>query len=223
MDSSEELPVQDPNDELEKPETFFKKPALVIGPIKGKVKKLIPLLDLSEQSEKNANSDSNPEKSEETEEKSNEKSEEKGDSSPCPYKEPSWASTSQKGYKAEVLKSGVILETYDLTKKSCFVIGRLPSCDISLAHPSISRFHAVFQYGCLDGKSEEEGLYLYDLGSTHGTFWNGCKVKSKMYIKLHGGHIVTFGGSKRKFIISTPPEDEEPESEFTVTELKVRL
>ncbi|XP_033225490.1 kanadaptin [Belonocnema kinseyi] len=139
---------------------------------------------------------------------------------PLPYKEPAWSGKPDKEYKAEVLKSGLILEVIDLSKSNFYVVGRLPVCDISLAHPTISRYHAVFQYRSEPDEKNEKGLYLFDLGSTHGTFWNGNRIRPNMYVRIRGGHMVKFGNSQRKFIMQTPPEEEEEESELTVTELK---
>ena len=140
---------------------------------------------------------------------------------PLQYKEPSWSGRPSSAYKIEVLKSGVILETIDLHEKNYHVIGRLPICDISLAHPTISRYHAILQYRQVDDEKNSKGLYLYDLDSTHGTFWNGYRVRPNTYVKLQGGHIIRFGCSQRKFIVQTPEEDIQQESELTITELKV--
>ncbi|KAH0550544.1 kanadaptin [Cotesia glomerata] len=139
---------------------------------------------------------------------------------PLPYKEPVWSGTPPEGYKVEILKSGVILDTIDLSKKSFHVIGRLPVCDIPLAHPTISRYHAILQYRAEGDDKNEPGFYLYDLESTHGSFWNSCRIRPKTFVKLKGGHMLRFGCSQRKFIVQAPPEDEEMESEYSVTELK---
>ncbi|XP_066580937.1 kanadaptin-like [Prorops nasuta] len=139
---------------------------------------------------------------------------------PLPYKEPSWSGIPEDEYQIEILKSGVILETIDLSKKSYYVIGRLPSCNIPLAHPTISRYHAILQYRSVPNENNKKGFYLYDLGSTHGTFWNGHRIRPNMYVKLHGGHMFKFGCSQRKFILQAPDDDQEEESELSVTELK---
>ncbi|XP_026800054.3 kanadaptin [Pangasianodon hypophthalmus] len=143
---------------------------------------------------------------------------------PLPYTEPPWAGVPGVPYTFELLKNGAILDAVPLTQQSYFVVGRLPVCDISLEHPSISRYHAVVQYrgkaGDPGAVGEELGFYIYDLGSTHGTFVNKNKIPPKTYIRLHVGHVLKFGGSTRLFILQGPESDEEAESELTVTELK---
>ncbi|KAF5896218.1 kanadaptin-like isoform X2, partial [Clarias magur] len=145
---------------------------------------------------------------------------------PVPYTEPPWAGVPDVPYTFELLKNGSILDTVPLSQQSYFVVGRLPVCNISLEHPSISRYHAVVQYrgepGDTGAVGEELGFYVYDLGSTHGTFVNKNKIPPKTYLRLHVGHVVKFGGSTRLFILQGPESDEEAESEFTVTELRER-
>uniref|UniRef100_A0A8C2KHY3 Solute carrier family 4 member 1 adaptor protein n=1 Tax=Cyprinus carpio TaxID=7962 RepID=A0A8C2KHY3_CYPCA len=145
---------------------------------------------------------------------------------PLPYTEPPWGSVPDISYSFELLKNGAILDTVPLTQSSYFVVGRLPVCDVSLEHPSISRYHAVVQYRGRAGQDgvlgEEKGFYAYDLGSTHGTFVNKNKIPPKTYIRLRVGHVLKFGGSTRLFILQGPEFDEEAESELTVTELRER-
>ncbi|XP_059375381.1 kanadaptin-like isoform X2 [Carassius carassius] len=149
-----------------------------------------------------------------------------GNFPPLPYTEPPWGSVPDIRYSFELLKNGSILDTVPLTQRSYFVVGRLPVCDVSLEHPSISRYHAVVQYRGRAGQDgvvgEEKGFYAYDLGSTHGTFVNKNKIPPKTYIRLRVGHVLKFGGSTRLFILQGPEFDEEAESELTVTELRER-
>ncbi|XP_051880129.1 kanadaptin isoform X2 [Pristis pectinata] len=49
---------------------------------------------------------------------------------------------------------------------------------------------------------------------------NKEKVEPNCYHRLKVGHVIKFGGSTRLLILQGPEEDEEAESEFTVTELK---
>lgn len=124
---------------------------------------------------------------------------------PVPYTEPPWGSVPDISYSFELLKNGAILDTVPLTQRSYFVVGRLPVCDVSLEHPSISRYHAVVQYRGRAGQDgvlgEEKAFYAYDLGSTHGTFVNKNKIPPKTYIRLRVGHVLKFGGSTRLFIL----------------------
>lgn len=222
------------NDACEEP--GFKKPLLLIGPKRGKIGKIRtvnnnPLPPSELPASKEAVEPAHP--PDDAEDKSDKAisessieenvSQEMPDARnvPVPYLEPKWGGEPTEEYKLEVLKSGMILEKIDLTERSFFVIGRLPSCNISLAHPTISRHHAIIQYRATGDEKNSTGFYLYDLESTHGTFWNGHRVKSRTYIRLHGGHMIKFGCSQRKYILQAPPDDQEEESELTVTQLKV--
>ncbi|XP_026157096.1 kanadaptin isoform X1 [Mastacembelus armatus] len=146
---------------------------------------------------------------------------------PLPYTEPPWGGRAPDvPYELEVLKNGTIVDKVPLADRSYFVVGRLPVCDVSLEHPSISRYHAVIQYrgqaGAEECVGEERGFYVHDLGSTHGTVLNKNKVPPKTYIRLRVGHVLKFGGSTRLFVVQGPEFDEEEESELTVTELRER-
>ena len=101
------------------------------------------------------------------------------------------------------------------------MFGRLPVCDVPLEHPSISRYHAVLQYrptnatvstatdqeggeegGLLSfGTPNEAGFYVYDLGSTHGSFLNKNKLQPRVYYRVRVGQMVRFGGSSRLFVL----------------------
>lgn len=96
------------------------------------------------------------------------------------------------------------------------VFGRLPVCDVSLDHPSISRYHAVLQYRPADaanvstdveggtlsaGGPNEAGFYVYDLNSTHGSFLNKSKLQPRVYYRVRVGQMVRFGGSSRLFVL----------------------
>lgn len=139
-----------------------------------------------------------------------------------PYREPPWSGRPQDLYSLEVLKGGAILSTRNLSQANWTVFGRLPSCHISLEHPSVSRFHAVLQYRSTPGSEPDEecGFYIYDLGSTHGTFVNKQRISPKTYHRVRVGHVMKFGGSSRLFILQGPDDDQEEESELTVTQIK---
>ncbi|EDW24946.1 GL24426 [Drosophila persimilis] len=158
----------------------------------------------------------------------------------CPYKVPRWSAPppADQTYKFEVLKSGQIIdEVRQLQQQAIWTFGRLPENDVSAAHPTISRFHAVLQYKPKPShdhhyEDEEhhsekpakndrpEGWYIYDLDSTHGTYLNKQRVPSKVYIRMRVGHMLKLGGSSRIYILQGPNADAEPESELSISELR---
>lgn len=122
-----------------------------------------------------------------------------------PYQEPPWGGPATAPYSLETLKGGTILGTRSLKGTSCCLFGRLSSCDVCLEHPSVSRYHAVLQHRA-SGLEEEsdghgQGFYLYDLGSTHGTFLNKTRIPPRTYCRVHVGHVLRFGGSTRLFLL----------------------
>uniref|UniRef100_A0A146LJF3 Kanadaptin n=1 Tax=Lygus hesperus TaxID=30085 RepID=A0A146LJF3_LYGHE len=140
---------------------------------------------------------------------------------PLKYEEPDWGGVPEKDdYFLEEIKSGVIAKTIPLKSKSFFTFGRLETCDVPMAHPTVSRYHAVLQYRQIPEGEDGPGFYLYDLGSTHGTFVNKYKVKSKVYGRIKVGHMIKVGCSSRFFILQGPEDDVEEESNLTFTELK---
>ena len=106
-----------------------------------------------------------------------------------------------------------------MQNQAYWLIGKLPENDIVMAHPTISRFHAVFQYrpdvttsasldeNDADAKEDpkkpeiEPGWYIYDLNSTHGTFVNKMKIPPQTYVRVRVGYMLKFGGSTRNFIL----------------------
>jgi len=142
----------------------------------------------------------------------------KDKSVPIPYKEPKWSGLPIQEYMLEVLKNGVIVGNIKLDVPF-LVVGRSAGTHIPMEHPSISRFHCVIQY-CLEGSDDHpRGFYAYDLASSHGSFLNRNRMKPHTYYHLRVGHLLKFGGSSRMFVLQGPEEDQEPESELSVTEL----
>ncbi|XP_054834649.1 kanadaptin [Eublepharis macularius] len=153
---------------------------------------------------------------------------------PCPpapplcYQEPHWGGCPTEDsslYSLETVKGGAVLGSVGLGGQSWFLVGRAPSCDLSLAHPSVSRHHAVIQRcpplpAGEERQAPEPGLYAYDLDSAHGTFLNKARIPPRTYCRVRVGHVLRFGGSSRLFVLQGPEEDQEPESELTVTQLK---
>lgn len=124
------------------------------------------------------------------------------------YEIPEWNGPPCHHYSLEVLKDGSIIDQFDVYKKGAYMFGRVELCDFVLEHPTISRFHAVIQF-----KSNGEA-YIYDLGSTHGTFINKNEVKQKAYVELHVGDVIRFGHSSRLYIFQGPADLMPPETDL---------
>ena len=120
---------------------------------------------------------------------------------PLSYIEPPWSGQCTAAYSFDILKSGKIIDSLDLTSKSFYVFGRLKSCDVPMDHPSLSRYHAIVQYCSQKQPNREIGWYLYDLGSTHGSFVNKRKVQARIYVRLRVGYMIKFGGSSRLHLL----------------------
>ena len=122
-----------------------------------------------------------------------------------PLEEPPWGGIPPQDlnppYSMTILKDGTVKDTVDLANKSRFVFGRNDDCDVRIEHPSCSRYHAVLQYCVVEKDLRKKGFYLYDMGSTHGTYLNKMKIKPKSYNRVRVGYQLKFGGSTRLYII----------------------
>lgn len=120
------------------------------------------------------------------------------------YNVPSWSSLPTQTYRVEVLKNGVVIEEFTLPKdREYVVLGRLPECDISMEHGSVSRHHALLQFG-------SDRIHLYDLGSTHGTWLGKSRIDPGVHVALPPGALMRFGESTRAYVVSAVPEEEAP-------------
>ena len=120
---------------------------------------------------------------------------------PLPYKEPVWSGSPSEEYYLEVLKGGSIISKIDLTDKAFHVFGRLETCDVPLEHPSLSRYHLVLQYRLMGDSEHDPGFYLYDLGSTHGSWFNKQQMQGRVYYRIRVGHMFKLGGSSRMYLL----------------------
>ncbi|CAM9900058.1 unnamed protein product, partial [Phaeothamnion confervicola] len=123
------------------------------------------------------------------------------------YSPPRWAQPpplSLSEVRLQVLKGGVILGEVDITSegRDHYLFGRQRGVvDILLEHDSVSRQHAVLQFG-KDGE-----IFVIDLGSTHGTFVNKLLFPSwQEFHRVRVGDILKFGESTRLYIIDGPLE-----------------
>ena len=125
------------------------------------------------------------------------------------YNEPSWSSGALYRYRLRVIENGLV-SYIELNGKNCFIIGRLPTCDISFSdNPSISRHHAVIQHRGGGGLKGFDEVYIFDLGSTSGTFINGQMITARTYYALQPSDIINFGSST-EFVLCGGPNNFEP-------------
>ncbi|KAL4502445.1 hypothetical protein ABPG72_012032 [Tetrahymena utriculariae] len=112
------------------------------------------------------------------------------------YTVPQWSAKSPYKYFFEVIKNGVPIEEKDISYKPFLLLGKYQDlCDFVLEHPTISRKHAIVQH-----KANGE-IFIYDLGSSHGTFVNNKRLPSKIYHKLNPFDSLRFANSTRIYIL----------------------
>jgi hypothetical protein len=75
-----------------------------------------------------------------------------------------------------------------------YTIGREWACDMSISHPTVSRWHADLRPGA-------GGWWLADLGSLNGTRLNGWRISAPVLVRP--GDLVSFGTAS--FVIAEPP------------------
>ncbi|XP_030468896.2 uncharacterized protein LOC115687451 [Syzygium oleosum] len=127
-----------------------------------------------------------------------------------PYAIPPWSEPPRHQFSLEVLKDGAIIDQLSVHEKGAYMFGRVDLCDFVLEHPTVSRFHAVLQF------NGEGDAYIFDIGSTHGTFVNKNQVKKKVYVDLHVGDVIRFGQSSRLYIFQGPSDLMPPEADVKV-------
>ncbi len=126
---------------------------------------------------------------------------------PANYEVPDWSAIPTLPFSLTTIRNGVELEPIDL-RKMCqekgvgyLVMGRQPTCDILLDHASVSREHLVIQFRDLTSQ-----VYLYDLGSAHGTAMNKNRIAQRTYIELEVGSTFVLGASSRMYVLEGPEE-----------------
>ena len=80
------------------------------------------------------------------------------------YATPYWSGEVTEDYTLTVIKNGVEVDRVELKDRPFTLIGRLPSCDVFMEHPSISRYHAVLQYR--PASEKDGGSHRAELTST---------------------------------------------------------
>ncbi|ORX87433.1 hypothetical protein K493DRAFT_359887 [Basidiobolus meristosporus CBS 931.73] len=130
---------------------------------------------------------------------------------PLNYQKPDWSGLPTRSYHFDVIKGGLLIETFEVTtEKEFIVVGRLPFCDVSLEHPSVSRYHAIIQF------QNNGEIFLYDLKSAQGTRVNKQSLPPRKYHRIRVGDQIRFGQSTRLFVLQGLEEDTLAESEHLI-------
>ncbi|TEY40671.1 hypothetical protein BOTCAL_0428g00030 [Botryotinia calthae] len=119
---------------------------------------------------------------------------------------------SKDDWKLFVFKGADIIETIDLSSKSCWLVGReLAVVDLAAEHPSISKQHAVIQFKATEKMNEfgdkirKVKPYLIDLESANGTMMNKGPVDASRYVELMDKDMIQFGHSTREYVLMLAP------------------
>ncbi|KAK2609117.1 hypothetical protein QQS21_002344 [Conoideocrella luteorostrata] len=117
-------------------------------------------------------------------------------------------------WKLFVFKGGDIVDTIDLSLRSCWLVGREMSVvDLPAEHPSISKQHAVIQFRYTEKRNEYGDKigrvkpYLIDLESANGTILNDDKVPDSRYLELRDKDMIQFGHSTREYVVMLAPKE----------------
>lgn len=116
-------------------------------------------------------------------------------------------------WKLFVFKGADIIETIDLSTKSCWLVGReLAVVDLAAEHPSISKQHAAIQFKATEKMNEfgdkvrKVKPYLIDLDSANGTMMNKDPVDKSRYVELMDKDMIQFGHSTREYVLMLAPK-----------------
>jgi pSer/pThr/pTyr-binding forkhead associated (FHA) protein len=111
---------------------------------------------------------------------------------------PSWAEINHRAERTrlEVMKGGAVIDKVVVGKKAFHVLGRNSEMsDVVLEHESISRKHVAVVHNV------RGGVFLYDMGSQHGTYLDGAKLSPREYHAFREGQTLTVGQSSRKYVL----------------------
>jgi pSer/pThr/pTyr-binding forkhead associated (FHA) protein len=126
-------------------------------------------------------------------------------SAPHEYQPPVWSAVPQVSstpFSFEVIKDGVVVSTMDLSERPYYILGRHKStAHLVLEHPSISRQHVIVQH------RDSGEVYLYDPGSTHGTFCNKVRIPTREHVICAVGSTLKLGQSTRLLCLLGPTSE----------------
>jgi smad nuclear-interacting protein 1 len=117
-------------------------------------------------------------------------------------------------WKMFVFKGADIIDTIELSTRSCWLIGRDSAVvDLPAEHPSISKQHAVIQFRYIEKRNEYGDKigrvkpYLIDLESANGTILNNDKVPDSRYLELKNKDMIQLGSSTREYVLMLAARD----------------
>lgn len=115
-------------------------------------------------------------------------------------------------WKLFVFKGGDVVDTIDLSARSCWLVGReMAVVDLPAEHPSISKQHAVIQFRYTEKRNEfgdkigKVKPYIIDLESANGTILNDDKIPDSRYLELRDKDMIQFGHSTREYVVMLAP------------------
>jgi ribA/ribD-fused uncharacterized protein len=95
-----------------------------------------------------------------------------------------------------VNKNNITIDHIILKAKPFFMFGSLPTSDVELLHPSISRYHAIIVH------DKNLGVVLVDLRSKAGTKLDGDIVRDHIPYRLKTAKKINFAQSTRDYIVT---------------------
>jgi adenylate cyclase len=108
---------------------------------------------------------------------------------------------SEQAVLQELGQDGSPANSWNLTGKNTFKLGRGPANDIVLPYSWVSRSHSMV-------RQEGHGIFqVMDFGSSNGTFVNNKKIHSPTV--LHNGDVITLGKTIIKFVQFTKTDTRE--------------
>eukprot|EP00108_Taenia_solium_P000148 TsM_000635200 transcript=TsM_000635200 gene=TsM_000635200 len=117
------------------------------------------------------------------------------------YNEPEDARKPTAFWRLYPFKGNEALKVMHIHRQSGYLVGSAQHiADLPMAHPSISKQHAVLQFRFTKGRVR---LYVIDLESTNGTFLNNKKIESRRYYELREKDVLKFGYSTREYVVMT--------------------
>jgi len=101
----------------------------------------------------------------------------------------------------EVYRNKNRIDTHKLGGRVVTVFGReAKKADILCLHESISRVHlAIVQ--------SKEKLFVVDVGSTQGSWWNRKRLKANLKQELRDGDVLKLAKSSRRYVVNLHPQE----------------